>query len=269
MTHLGPVASPRLRSLAYAAVALIGLRPIGVSANDARLKVLMFDPTAIITLTAFVGYHVHLEFAADEHFLGLGAGDTSVIDVGAEGNHLLLKPRSPNAGTNLTILTNRRAYYLDYRALARAPHPEEATYSIAFRYPDTLPAPVPVAEQSPGGAHLDATPPAPNRDYWYCGSPAIRPVSAADDGLQLQLVFGPHAELPTIYVLGGDGAETLVNTHVEHDTIFVHRLASHLVLRRGKLVGCVVDHNSHVQARRAASGTVDAATQRVLQTEKP
>jgi type IV secretion system protein VirB9 len=238
-------------------------------AADARVKVVDYDPHGVLALTAFVGYHVHFEFEPDEHFVNLGAGDTSAIDVGAEANHLLIKPRAPNGGTNLTIITNKRAYYVEYRALARIPHGEEATYSVSFRY--ALPAQVQTErpEVVRSGTRLDARPPTPNLNYWYCGSPKLRPVAAADDGLQLQLTFAADAELPAIYALAADGTEALVNSHSERDTVFVHRIAPRLVLRRGREVGCVVDRSERGATRRAASGTIDSGTERVLNAGEP
>ena len=223
---------------------------------DPRLRVVDYRPHAVLPLTAFVGYHVDFEFAPDERFVNLGSGDTASLDVGAEGNHLLLKPRQPSSGTNLTILTNRRVYYVDYRALARVPRPDEAVYSIVFRYPEgdagrEAAAKAPVSAAAP----LDAPRPVLNTDYWYCGSPALRPVAASDDGLQLRLRFAPHAALPAVFVAEPSGEESLVNTHVEDDTVVVHRLTQRLVLRRGDAVGCVVDRGAD-RGHRAASGTV-------------
>jgi len=223
---------------------------------DPRLRVVEYRPTLVLPLTAFVGYHVHFEFAPGEFFTSLGAGDTSSLDVGAEGNHLLLKPKQASAGTNITILTNRRAYFVDYRALARAPRPEEAVYSVVFRYPPAV-DPVSPSPPEPGGDPLTAPRPVRNANYWYCGSPALRPLRALDDGLQLRLTFAPHAELPAVYAAEPDGTETLVNTHVEDDTVVVHRLADRFVVRRGSQVGCVVDRSSGGAASRAATGTVD------------
>lgn len=230
---------------------------------DPRLKVVDYRPTLVLPLTTFVGYHVHFEFAPGEYFVNLGAGDTSSVDVGAEGNHLLLKPKQPSAGTNLTILTNRRAYFVDYRALGRPPRADEAVYSIVFRYADdphpTTEPPTPPASPD---AVLGASRPESNTAYWYCGSPSLRPVAAADDGLQLRLTFAPHTELPAVFVAEPDGEETVVNTHVERDSIVVQRLAERLVLRRGLEVGCVVDRNARRTERRAATGTVDPAVDR-------
>ena len=93
--------------------------------EEPRLRTLDYSPDSVLSLTGFVGYHIHFEFAPDERFVTLGAGDSSVVDVGAESNHLLLKPKQATSGTNLTILTNRRSYFIEFRAFARAPRPGE------------------------------------------------------------------------------------------------------------------------------------------------
>jgi type IV secretion system protein VirB9 len=245
-----------------AAVLLLTRTAMAGEAPDPRLRVVDYRPTLILPLTVFVGYHVHFEFAPGEYFVNLGAGDTSSLDVGAEGNHLLLKPKQPNGGTNLTILTNRRTYFIDYRALSRPPHGDEAVYSIVFRYPDAA-QPVVAATQDPAADGLLGAPrPQLNGDYWYCGSPSLRPIAAVDDGLQLRLSFPPHAALPAVYAQESDGEESLVNTHVEDDAVVVHRLAVRLVLRRGREVGCVVDRSVRARQRRAETGTVDARVDR-------
>jgi type IV secretion system protein VirB9 len=240
----------------------------GAGAADGRLRSVPYDEGTVLGLTAFLGYHVHFEFAPDEHFVNLGGGDLSAVEVGAEGNHLLLKPRAATAGTNLTIITDRRVYFIDYRALARAPHPDEAVYSVRYRYP---PAPVPTQEtgERRAGGRIEAPPGTMYRDYWYGGDPTLRPEVAFDDGLQLKLRFPAQASLPAIYAVSDDGTESLVNTHVEDDWVVVHHLASRFVLRRGAARGCVVDRNLRAAARRAASGTIDPATERAIAPEVP
>lgn len=226
--------------------------------SESRLRTVDYNSGSVLSLTGFVGYHIHFEFAPDEHFVTLGAGDSSVVDVGAEANHLMLKPRQPTPGTNLTILTNRRSYFIDFRALARSPLPGEVVYSVTFRYPAAD------YRQSSGNAVnlLGAIAPAVNRNYWFCGSAALRPAAVDDDGVQVRLAFPAHTELPAIYAAAADGAESLVNSHVEADTVVVHRLVERLVLRRGNLVGCVVNRSIDAPARRAASGTVRPLVER-------
>lgn len=266
-----PVRSRRAAALVPIVLLAAALPAARVPAEeaDSRLRVVDYRPDLVLSLTGFVGYHVHFEFEPDERFVNLGAGDTAAIDVGAEGNHLLLKPKSATVGTNLTILTNRRVYFIDFRALNRAPRPGEATYSVAYRYAGDGP-PAPAAAQANALDHTLAQAPAVlNRDYWYCGSPALRPTAASDDGLQIRLAFPPQVELPAVYVRAADGAESLVNTHAEGEEIVIHRLAERLVLRRGALVGCIVNRGGSGTARRPASGTVNDGVRRDTREVSP
>ena len=116
------------------------------------------------------------------------------------------------------------------------PRADEAVYSIRFRYPAAELPPPAVAPHATAG-RLEAPAGAAFRDYWYGGDPTLRPESAFDDGLQLKLRFPAQAPLPAIYAVSADGAESLVNTHVEDDWVVVHRLSPRFVLRRGGASG--------------------------------
>ena len=266
-------AGPMLVSVISAVLGAATLGPCAAYAADpadARFKVITYAPNLVLPLTLFVGYHVHIEFDQDEKFLNLGAGDTSALDVGPEGNHLFLKARHAMPTTNLTILTNRRVYFVEYQALARTPRPGEAVYSIAFRYPISPIESVEGDHEGDAGRRVELSRAATEyRNYWYCGPSGLRPVAAVDDGLQLRLSFAPRTALPTIYEREADGAETLVNTHVEQDVLVVHRLAEHLVLRRGGSVGCLVDRNHRPTERRAVRGTVDDSVERTTREVLP
>ncbi len=231
-------------------------------APDGRLRTVEYHADAVVSLTAFVGYHVHIEFAPDERFITLASGDTAGVEVASEGNHLLLKPKRATAGTNVTLLTSRRTYFLDYRALARPPRLDEAVYSLRFEYPQDRQGSEADRAQAGLARQVDALPAAASRDYWYCGSPALRPVAAEDDGIQVRLRFAPASELPTIYAVAPDGAETLVNSHVENDTVIVHRLAARLILRRGLQFGCVIDRSAGRGARRPSDGVLQGDVRR-------
>ena len=252
-----------------AAVLVIGLfasmRSGASNVPDPRVRVVDYQPMAVLSVTAFLGYHVHMQFALGEHFVNLAAGDTSGIDVGSEGNHLMLKPKQPNAGMNLTILTDRRVYYVDYRAVNRAPRIEEAVYSIVFRYPESDDA---TDRHKPERVTADARPiPAGavrNQDYWYCGSRSLKPTSATDDGLHLTLTFAPRSALPAVYAATADGAEIVVNSHVENDSLVIHSLVDRLILRRGREVGCVVNRGRQSDGQRSISGTTDTSIERVV-----
>ena len=229
--------------------------------DDERVRHVDYEPGLILPLTLFVGYHVHLEFAPDEHFVNLGAGDSSLVDAAAERNHLFLKPRAASAGTNLTILTDRRVYYIDYRAVARAPKAGELVYAVRFQYPPPPPPPAPSTLAAP-------LVPAPrlvvNEDYLYAGPKDLKPTRAEDDGVMTRLSFGRSTELPAVYVENSDGTLSLANTHVEGATVYVHRVAGRLSLRRGGLAGCLVNQGLDRSVVAPANGTIDPAIDRVL-----
>jgi type IV secretion system protein VirB9 len=108
-----------------------------------------------------------------------------------------------------------------------------------------------------------------NFDYWYCGGPALRPVLAADDGVHTRLRFAANAELPAIFVRSEDGSESLLNFSMKDGDIIIHRVARQFVLRRGALVGCIVNKGFVGGGTRLDSGTVAPQVERRLQGGTP
>ena len=231
--------------------------PIGP--GDARIRTVAYDPNQVIRLDGYVGYHVHLEFAPGETFVNLGSGDTAGLEVGAEGNHLFLKPKEARVATNLTILTNRRVYSIDYH-VSRKPadvSTDAIVYSLKFTYPDDV-LPVVVSEPTLGNQNGRPL----NTDYWFCGDRSLRPVRATDDGVQTRLIFAARAEFPAVFVKNDDGTESLVNSSVEQDQLVLHRVAPTFVLRRGNLVGCVTNRSFSGGGTRLPTGTVSDTVER-------
>ena len=228
-------------------------------AGDPRIRTVAYDPSQVVRLDGYVGYHVHVEFAPGETFVNLGAGDTAGIEVGAEGNHLFLKPKEARVATNLTILTNRRVYAIDYRVSRKPPEDstKEIVYSLKFTYPNDVPV-VPVVEPNPSGTNHRAL----NRNYWFCGAPSLRPIRATDDGVQTRLTFAGRAEIPAVFVRNDDGTESLVNSSVEADQVVLHRVAGTFVLRRGRLVGCVTNRSFSGGGERLPTGTISETVER-------
>lgn len=223
-----------------------------VPTGDPRIRTIRYDPNQVVRLDGYVGYHVHLEFAPGETFVNLGAGDSAGLEVGAEGNHLFLKPREARVSTNLTILTNRRVYSIEYH-VTRLPADAPASaivYTLRYTYPLEVPV-IPVVEPTPGPSGR-----AINSNYWFCGDRSLKPVVATDDGVQTRLVFAARAEIPAVFVKNEDGTESLVNSSVEQDQVVLHRVAPTFVLRRGRLVGCVSNRSFTGGGARLPTGTV-------------
>lgn len=221
--------------------------------GDSRMREVRYDPDEVIRLEGVVGYHLHLELEEGESFVNLGAGDMAAFEVGAEGRHLMLKPKQATVATNLTLVTNKRVYTIEYSARS-GEEAKPAVYVVRFRYPEVPDEVVvdPERQEAPR-----------NRAYWACGALELRPVEAFDDGVQTHLRFTSRGEWPAIFVANADGSEGLVNFHVQGDVAVVHRVARRLVLRRGERVACVENRAFAGTGERLPTGTVSDEVERI------
>ena len=241
--------------------------------RDERIRTVVYVPGEVYRLQGFAGYAIHVEFAAGETFEGLGAGDMEAVSFVAQSNHLFLKPKVARVATNLTLLTNRRTYFLDYTVTGHRPDPQSHTlvYSLSFVYPeDTVHEALAVAEARTVNAALVTPAPRPVNDHYsFCGARSLRPSSASDDGISTRLVFPPRVDLPAVFLRNDDGSTSLVNFTVQGDGIMIHRVAKAFVLKRGKLSGCVI--NQHFEGGGASldSGTISATVERKGRGESP
>jgi type IV secretion system protein VirB9 len=266
----------RARSACCCALVTVLLAPCGVASTlpergavDSRIRVAPYVQDEVYRLRGFVGYQIDLEFEADESFVGLGAGDLESLTFAAQANHLFLKPRAAGVDTNLTVLTSRRTYHFDYSASAHRPDPslEEIVYVLRFTYP-----PLPASRKESDAAlarALESAGVPRNLDYWYCGSPELKPIAATDDGLQTRLRFGSLQELPAIFLRNDDGSESLVNFTVDGADLIVHRVSRRLIVRRGGLTGCIVNAAFGGAGGHLTSGTVTPAVERVTRSPHP
>lgn len=251
--------------------ALAGTTPEPSLVVDGRIRVAAYAADEIYRLRGFVGFQIDLQFESGETFVGLGAGDIDGLTFAAEDNHLFIKPKASSVDTNLTVLTNRRAYHFDYIATLRAADAEQQDVMYVLRF--TYPPPPPAASSATDGAEvarrLGASSDTRNLDYWYCGNPVLRPVAAWDDGVQTHLRFGSQQELPAIFLRNDDGSESLVNVTVSGSSVVVHRVSRHLILRRGKLTGCILNAAFGKSSERALSGTVTPSVERLTPGVRP
>ena len=238
---------------------------------DARIRTAAYDSSEVYKLRGFVGYQIDLEFETGETFLGLGSGDLEGLAFVGQENHLFLKPKAARVATNLTVLTSRRHYQIDYSASLQRPADDELVYALRFTYATSAAK----AAAETAAKRLDSqlesasnTRPH-NIDYWYCGERTLRPTAASDDGVHTRLTFAANSDLPAIFVRNEDDSESLLNFSVDAGDVIIHRVAQRFVLRRGKLTGCVVNRGFAGGAKRLQSGTVAPDVERRVQGGVP
>lgn len=267
-----PSTSWLLLAIACFAIFPAGAQPLQDALRpDPRIRVVPYRADAVYRLRGYVGYQIDITFAPGERFVGLGVGDSKGVTFATDANHLFLKPRAAHVETNLTVLTNRHTYLFDYQAAPQRPDPSGADviYALRFEYPEVG------VDQAASRKRQVARDLAAvrsfrprNTDYWYCGDPSLKPAAAWDDGVQTTLVFGARTELPAVFALNEDGSESLVNFDVQAGRMVVQRVARRLILRRGKLAGCIVDRAFTGAGERLSSGTLSPRVERVTRTAK-
>jgi type IV secretion system protein VirB9 len=236
---------------------------------DSRIRTAVYDGNEVYRLHGYVGYEIDLQFEAGESFVGIGTGDIEGLSFVSQDNHLFIKPKARNVSTNLTVVTTRRPYQFAYTASAPSSRDAEGDmiFAVRFSYPPSHGDVV--ADGISRMLQQSAAERARNFDYGYCGSPAVKPVAASDDGVHTRLRFAAKAEQPGIFVLNDDGSESLLNFSMDEDDVVIHRVVRQLIVRRGRLVGRIVNKAFTGSGERLESGTVSPTIERVGEGRRP
>ncbi|KDC46261.1 type IV secretion system protein PtlF [Bordetella bronchiseptica] len=233
--------------------------------QDARIQTVPYHPEEVVLVRAWNGYVTRIVFDEQEKIIDVAAGFADGWQFSPEGNVLYIKAKSfpaqgspaqvPEPGlwnTNLLVKTDRRLYDFDLvLASADAATPQalqrsRMAYRLQFRYPA---APQAASRASPVGPAVPAG--ALNRRYAMQvgnGSDGIAPIAAYDDGRHTWLTFRPGQPFPAVFAVAPDGTETLVNLHIDNQSLVIHRVAPVLMLRSGASVIRIVNQNGDASA---------------------
>ncbi len=125
-------------------------------ASDSRVKTFVFNENDVYSLLTYYGFQSNVEFGPKERIETVSIGDRAGWQVVPAGRRLFIRAVADDLHTNMTVITNERAYQFDLRATNPADLPqEELAYVIRFYYPDD-----PKNARTPG-AMVPAAAPAP------------------------------------------------------------------------------------------------------------
>ena len=183
--------------------------------TDSRIKTFVYNENDVYSLLTHYGYQSNVEFGRSETVKTVSVGDRIAWQVVPAGRRLFIKAMEEDAHTNMTVVTNKRAYQFDLRSSGRVPlHPsEELVYVVRFFYPDetqrsasmagpavfsdpvqtVVAAPVAPVVVAPTPATFTPEP-APaarnlNFNYTLTGPDAIAPIRIYDDGNATYFTF--------------------------------------------------------------------------------
>jgi type IV secretion system protein VirB9 len=288
---------PLARLAAFGCATLCGIATAAPEAPDPRLREVVYDPRAVVTVPVKRGVVTLVVLDPDESITEVAAGlggDCAKADaawcVAAQpgGRNLFVKAKSSaSAANNLAVVTDRRTHTFRFVVLAEG-DPKPPVYRLVVKAP---PRPAPAArlavrEDVPVVALPVVPPPPPpqqvvadrllakpqvmNTQYSIAegtGSQDIVPTLVYDDGRFTYLRFPGNREVPAVFHVLGDGSETLVNARMEDDLLVVDRVSRKLMLRAGSAVVGLWNEAFDLDGRAPGDGTTVPGVQRVLKAD--
>jgi type IV secretion system protein VirB9 len=283
--------TPVIRISCMSAGLLCGLAH--AATQDPRLRDIVYDPHAVVTVPVKRGVVTHIVLDADEAITDVGAGlggDCSkpeaawCIAAQPGGRNIFVKAKSAaTAPNNLAVVTDRRTHAFRFVVLTDA-DAKPPVYRLLVKSPP-VPSPVP-RDPSPDlpplvlpappepqqliAERLRAAPAVVNANYSIAEGTAsedIVPTLVFDDGRFTYLKFPGNREVPAVFHVLGDGSETLVNTRMEDDLLVVDRVSRRLALRAGSAVVGLWNEAFDLDGNPPVAGTTVSGVQRVITTD--
>ncbi len=245
--------------------------------SDPRIKIVDYDPWAVVKITGVFRTATQILLGADETILHVAVGDATGWDVAAEKNILFVKPKAARPPTNLIVTTSRGGETRNYtfelatRAGSSARTTPDTVFGLHFRYPQdaasALTAQAAALERRIVDLKLDraVVQGRRNLDYGVQGASALQPSEVSDNGRFTVMRFPANQQVPAIYQVETSGTESLIPFDVRGEFVVVHAVVRQLRLRRGRDVLCIYNQAFEPYGVNPATGTAAPDVQRTDQ----
>jgi type IV secretion system protein VirB9 len=234
------------------AVVISLLTTLHVSAQSQAQRTFVYKANAVYTVNTGLGLATQIVLDPSEKVKDFGTGFSSGWDIVRRDHIFYLKPKAPDAETNMYIRTDKRSYIFDLKIVTKDwKRIEEAklagaVYLIQFTYPDQV---EPLS--TPTGFNKDGTPivpivPANNpyqsyyMDYDYSASDEAKwlvPIRVYDDGKITYVQMPDAAKAPVFFGRDSDrGEEYLLNSTVTQRIYKLHGVYPFIIIRNANAV---------------------------------
>ena len=209
-------------------------------ATDSRIRTYVYGENEVFKLVTEFGYQANIEFGPKEEIETLSIGDAVTWKITPAGNRLFVKAMEENGTTNLTVVTNQRAYQFDLSSVKPSAENKDIVYVVRFFYPDKDfdgRNRRPESNEFESGSLVDAS---YNFNYSLNGPKEIAPIQVFDDGKFTFFKFaGKNAVVPNFFMVDQDGNEVPMVARDDGEYIVVERVFKQYSLRKGDAVVCV------------------------------
>jgi type IV secretion system protein VirB9 len=278
------------KRLAGTCLALASLVPAVLAAEDpragqldARVRFVDYRPYQVVRVTGLLRHSIQIEFSPDEDILQAAIGNTVAWEAAPVGHILFLKPREQQEPTNMSVVTQRpdgtkRSYQFELMSAGQEIKGERPFYLLKYQYPadeaakrkaEALAAAEALkAKQAERTLAADETGGPRNARYTVQGSASFEPRTVTDNGKITTFVFPENMVIPAIYLVSGDGSESLVPKTVSGGEIRVHAIAAKFVLRQGDEVLCIFNEAYVPEGFATGTLTTSPAVERLTRDAK-
>lgn len=242
--------------------------------DDSRVRQIVYAPDAVVRVQAQRGFATHISLDPHEQIQVVAPGDRDGWQVVANrGDHdVYLKPQLAAHDSNLEIRTNKRSYSFDLMVLpvkAKFGNGDEM-YRVTFVYPDEVKAQAHAETDAELVSERMGQPPVVRNTRYsmqvMSHSDDIAPTAALDDGRFTYIRIPNNRRIPAIFRVADDGTESVVDRHMEDDTIVVHEVAKRFVLRLGNEVVGIWNDAYDMDGVPPHDGTTVMGVKRVLRS---
>lgn len=242
--------------------------------DDSRVRQIVYASDAVVRIEAQRGFATHIALDPHEQIQVVAPGDRDGWQVVANrGDHdVYLKPQLAAHDSNLEIRTDKRSYSFDLVVLplqAKFGNSDEM-YRVTFVYPDAVSAQTHAEADAALVAQRLAQPSVVHNTRYSMQvmphSDDIAPIAAWDDGRFTSIRIPANRRIPAIFRVADDGTESVVDKHMENDTIVVHEVAKRFVLRFGDEVVGIWNDAYDMDGVPPRDGTTVNGVKRVLRS---
>lgn len=265
-----------LLAISFISEALSAETPIPGKA-DSRLREIEYKLDQVTTINILKGVGTRIMLARDEKIVAAAPGFGSdcnekthnwCIVANIDESDVYVKAKSgalePN---NLEVTTNKRVYSFDFILNPDFKRDRDAMFRVTFKYPaDEIKAKAETQSKASLEAKLEEENKPKNWNYTMQvlpGADIIAPSRVFDDGNFMRLTFPNNRQMPEVFVIEPDGSESIPSSHVEKDTIVVHRIYKKLVLRLGNSVVGVWNESFDPDGTALVDGTTVKSLKRI------
>ena len=251
---------------------------------DARVRFVNYQPYQVVRVTGLLRHSVQVEFSHDEEILQAAIGNTVAWEAAPVGHILFLKPREQQEPTNMSVVTQRpdgskRSY--QFELVSADEHlgaQKPPFYLLKYQYPADeaakrkaealAAAEAAKVKQAERTLAADETGLPTNAHYTVQGSASFEPAAVSDNGKITTFVFPENMVIPAIYLVQGDGTESLVPKTVSGGEVRVHALGPKFILRQGAEVLCVFNEAYVPEGFATGTMTTSPAVERLTRDDR-